>query len=62
MKKVLLSATLNALDSFEVGKCSDCPIAKKEYQETSCFNKYSCPIGYKPMNCPMEVKECLKSN
>lgn len=60
MKKVILSVTLNAPDSFEVGKCESCPIAKKEYQETY-YNmggcKVSCPIGYKPISCPMEVQE-----
>lgn len=65
MKKVFLSVTLNAPDNFEVGKCESCPIVKKEYQETH-YNtggyQYSCPIGHKPISCPMEVKECLKSN
>lgn len=65
MKKVSLSVVLNAPDNFEVGKCENCPIAKKEYQEPY-YNigtyMVSCPIGCKPMSCPMEAKECLKSS
>lgn len=60
MKKVTLSVTLNAQDNFETGDCKTCPIVLKQYEEIQrCegIYKYSCPIGYTTITCPMEVKQ-----
>lgn len=58
MKKVVLSVRLNANDDFIPGDCKSCPIVLKQYEEKRYGEgtyKYSCPIGYTKITCPMEV-------